>query len=238
MTKAAKTAKKTKTPCECAKYSVLVGLRENDTDGDLTWDEELTTGCPGTLTGRTFAPGHDAKLKGYLIRWGLSGYDISSTDGVTAGAERVAARYGFESMVLAGMQLGREKREAARERKAKAKKAADKRNDDALAHDGNEARTKREAKSLADRVAAEEAAHEAKVLAEQEARQNEMPTDEEWYEAHTDEDKAKYEAHTEPKAVTAKVGRWEYEGVVTDAGEFVYKNKKGEEKRTTDFVVS
>lgn len=96
------------TPCRCAAFSVLVNLRETES-GDLVWDERLTTGCPGTLTGRDFAPGHDAKLKGFLIRWGVEGHEVTYNDGGSAlvgGAIGMADRFGFAQQVRSGIAKG------------------------------------------------------------------------------------------------------------------------------------
>lgn len=230
-----------KTICECSRYSVLVGLR-NDAKGDLTWDDELTTGCPKTLTGRTFAPGHDAKLKGFLIRVGTDGHEVTDDQGISCTAEAMAGRYGFAHMVREGIenaQLARE--EKANKAKVRAHKA-DLRNERELekmerklakadtTHDGNSARQERELAAL---VEAEEAKHAAELAAEALARQAQQDAlDEEWAEAHTDEDKAKY---AEPQIVTAKVGRWTYEGTVE--GDTFHYVAKGEAKIATKFTL-
>ncbi|MET7828501.1 hypothetical protein ABZT23_27955 [Streptomyces sp. NPDC005386] len=104
-TTAAKTAQAEPTRCECSRYSVLVNVRENGTDGDLVWDAELTTGCTAT-TKRTFAPGHDAKLKSALIKWGAEGHEVTrDDDGVNtvADASTHAAKFPFGHMVAAGI---------------------------------------------------------------------------------------------------------------------------------------
>ncbi|WP_052456994.1 hypothetical protein [Streptomyces sp. AcH 505] len=118
------------TRCECSRYSVLVNVRENGTDGDLTWDEELTTKCQAT-TKRTFAPGHDAKLKSALIKWGAEGHDVTrDDDGVNtvADAATLAAKFPFGHMVAAGISRAEAKAAAKAERAAAraAKKAAPK----------------------------------------------------------------------------------------------------------------
>lgn len=125
------TAAKTEpTRCECSRYSVLVNVRE--VDGDLTWDDELTTGC-ATTTKRVFAPGHDAKLKSALIRWGAQGHEVTrDDDGVntTADAATLAAKFAFGHMVAAGITRAEGKAAAKAEREAAkndpAKKAAKK----------------------------------------------------------------------------------------------------------------
>ncbi|MFF0395046.1 hypothetical protein ACFYSJ_04530 [Streptomyces sp. NPDC005248] len=112
------------TRCECSRYSVLVNVRENGTDGDLTWDAELTTGCTAT-TKRVFAPGHDAKLKSALIRWGAEGHEVTrDDDGVntSADAETQAKKFIFANMVAAGIKRAQAKAAAKAEREA-AKKA-------------------------------------------------------------------------------------------------------------------
>lgn len=125
-------SKKTLVPCECSKYEILVNVRENGTNGDLIWDQEIRTGCPGVLTGRTFAPGHDAKLKGYLIRAGLAGYEVTRVEegmAYSSNAAAAADRYGFGAMVREGIELGREKRDAKIENKKARAKKADARNE-------------------------------------------------------------------------------------------------------------
>lgn len=99
-------AAKTLTPCRCSQFSVTIdGVRQG-------------TNCPGTLTARDFAPGHDAKLKGFLIRWGKQLLDVSCTDGTTTDAVTVAKRFGFAHMVIDGIAR------PARTRKAKATPAS------------------------------------------------------------------------------------------------------------------
>lgn len=77
-------------PCACSTYFAVVnGSRQG-------------TGCTGTPTARTFAPGHDAKLKGFLIR--QAGRDVTcSTTGITQSAIATASLYGFGDMVRAGI---------------------------------------------------------------------------------------------------------------------------------------
>lgn len=85
-------ATKTLTPCRCSQFFVIIN------------GERQGTGCPGTLTARDFAPGHDAKLKGFLIRWGRQVLDVTCTDGTTTDAVTVAKRFGFAHMVVDGIQ--------------------------------------------------------------------------------------------------------------------------------------
>lgn len=126
-------------------------------------------------TTREFAPGHDAKLKGFLIRTGAEGQMVRAVaaDGTTREMTAVAAasRYGFGHMVADGI--------------AKAKEKAF-------------ARLIRETTK-----------------------------------------QARGTHKTANPTVTAKVGRWVYEGTVTDSpnhGEqFTYTNRKGVQVTTTKF---
>ncbi|MFJ9817919.1 hypothetical protein ACIRU3_22185 [Streptomyces sp. NPDC101151] len=108
------TAKKTTAdelhPCECAAYDALPA---DLTDADLeSGDYEVfDTGCTAT-TKRQFAPGHDAKLKSFLIKHGAAGHDIRRNEGgvaTSASAEQHAARYAFGHMVAAGVKRAEEK---------------------------------------------------------------------------------------------------------------------------------
>lgn len=79
-------------PCACAALVVLVSDAET-----------LTTGCVST-TVRTFAPGHDAKLKGFLIRAGRAAQLVRTTDDTVAvEAVAMAAKYGFAKQVAEGV---------------------------------------------------------------------------------------------------------------------------------------
>lgn len=82
---------KTLAPCACSSF---VAYTEND--------NEFTTSCTAQ-TARTFAPGHDARLKGNLIRWAVLGYEIRVGD-VTKSAEGWAESFGFGYMVTAGIR--------------------------------------------------------------------------------------------------------------------------------------
>ena len=116
-------------PCECAAYDALPA---DLTDADLeTGDYEVfTTGCTAT-TKRQFAPGHDAKLKSFLIKQGAAGNDIRRNEGgvaTSASAEQHAARYAFGHMVAAGVKRAEAKAAEKAERAAAraARKAAPK----------------------------------------------------------------------------------------------------------------
>ncbi|MCX4612122.1 hypothetical protein [Streptomyces mirabilis] len=113
-----------KTPCECSRYSVLVNVREAD-NGDLTWDEELTTGCEAGAR-KQFAQGHDAKLKSFLIRAGAAGHEVCRDDGgvvVSGDAATHAQQYTFGHMVAAGIERAEAKAAKKAERLAAKEKA-------------------------------------------------------------------------------------------------------------------
>lgn len=230
----AEAAEVTATPCECSHFSARVPeqlTEENVANGNY---DTFSTGCQAS-TKREFAPGHDAKLKSFLIAHGAAGHDIGR--GIEWGtAESWAKRYTFGYMILDGIEKAKAKlaakaeREAARaERKAnKPKKAA--KVADETTHDGNAARKEREAKSLAEIVKAEEAAH-----AEAEKRSRPEP---EWDDADVKtadapilEDEAAMNTaareERERGLVKAKVGRWEHEGYVNEDGSFTYAKRSG-----------
>lgn len=227
-------AKKTpvQIPCSCSKYSV------NEWDeAKQDWNTKATTGCRGVLTARTFAPGHDAKLKGFLIRAGIAGDEVSDDQGITAHAFAMAARYGFEVMVRQGVVGGILKLENKKLKKGERSELAEaaQARVDAMKHDGNEARQEREAKGLEAQVAAEEAKYAEQRISEAAQAWRESQADEEWADAHTDEDKARYADPSEPTIVKAKVGRWTYEGTV-EGDTFTYE-AKGEVRTSTKFTL-
>ncbi|KOU97418.1 hypothetical protein ADK91_32830 [Streptomyces sp. XY511] len=109
-------AKKTSaepTACTCSQY---------EADGQ-------TTGCTAT-TARVFAPGHDAKLKGFLIRAGAAGVEVTRTDAAghrtATSAEDAASPFIFANMVVAGIKRAQDKAvaKAARQAARAAKKVA------------------------------------------------------------------------------------------------------------------
>ena len=128
-TAAKKTETAEPTQCECSRYDALpADLTDADLEsGDF---EILTTGCTAT-TKRQFAPGHDAKLKSALIKWGALGLDIRRSEGgvaTSASAAKHASRYAFAHMVTAGVKRA-EAKAAEKARKAEeraARKAAPK----------------------------------------------------------------------------------------------------------------
>lgn len=143
--------------CQCGNFADAV------TGQRLACDRE---------TQRTFAPGHDARLKGFLIRVGAEGHAVKwlGHEG-TMSAEKAASVYGFGGMVRDGIERA-------------AKRAFE--------------REMRELKKSAKK------------------------------------------SHKTPKQVTAKVGRWTYEGVITDdpmhGPKFTYTTAKGVQTTTTKFT--
>ncbi|RNL84759.1 hypothetical protein [Halostreptopolyspora alba] len=101
MTAETKTAPaKAETPCTCSKYA------------DATTGE--TTGCTKT-TRRDFAPGHDAKLKGFLIRAGAAGHlvALAGAPDEPVQASEAASRFGFARHVASGISRAQAKQEQA-----------------------------------------------------------------------------------------------------------------------------
>lgn len=151
-------------PCTC---SLVVTFTEND--------EPQTTGCTAT-TRRTFAPGHDARLKGFLIRAGIADQLVRIGDDVNTSPEAIAEQFGFAYMVREGIKNGKEK--AAKREFAQVIREV-----------------KRQAK----------ATHE-----------------------------------TKRREVTCKVGRWVYEGFITDdpmhGPKFTYTTKAGVQTTTQKFT--
>ena len=88
------------TPCECSQFTAY----------DIDNDVEYRTHCT-SQTARTFAPGHDAKLKGNLIRWAVLGYEIRRGD-VTKSAEGWAEGFGFGYQVRSGIRRSAERAQA------------------------------------------------------------------------------------------------------------------------------
>jgi hypothetical protein len=215
------------TACECSKYEAQIAeqlTEENLASGNY---DTFSTGCIAT-TKREFAPGHDAKLKSFLIEHGAQGHSIKFGIQV-ATAEEFAKQYTFGYMILEGIEKAKAKLEAKAERAAKkAAKPAKKTAERKLAESAGVVK-------IADVVAAEEAAHaeaEAKKVAEREASAD-------WDDAPKvapileDEAAMNTQAREERERdlVDAKVGRWTYKGHVGEDGVFVYRNSAGELKQ-------
>ncbi|AGK80457.1 hypothetical protein ACH4KO_00500 [Streptomyces anulatus] len=114
---AAKTAQAEPAACTCSQFAT---------------EDGRTTGCAAE-TKRLFAPGHDAKLKSFLIRMGAEGVEIiRTTDGIASSADASthAAKFAFGHMVAAGITRAEGKAAAKAQREAAkndpAKKAAKK----------------------------------------------------------------------------------------------------------------
>jgi hypothetical protein len=245
-------AKTTATPCECSLFDALDTeqlTEENLANGDY---DTFTTGCNAT-TKRTFAPGHDAKLKSFFIKHDALGHEIRRVDGgwrLSADVMDHASRYDFAHLVAAGIEKATAKAQA-RAARAAAKAAKPAKAERKLAegaglaaptHEGNEARQDREAKSLAERVAAEEAKHAAELVASRPVPEWDDAAPEGLAEVARIQDSVVYaEAKSvdltgEPEVI-AKVGRWEYKGVEKD-GTFYYLAKDGHtHKETTAYTV-
>lgn len=211
------------TACECSKFEAFISeqlTEENLASGNY---DSFSTGCAAT-TKREFAPGHDAKLKSFLIQHGAQGHEIRYGGTLVTTAEDMAKRYTFGYMILEGIDKAKAKLAAKAERAAKKGKTAERK----LAEGAGVVK-------LADVVKAEEAAHaeaEARKVAEREQTAD-------WGDV---KDIAEVEADLDTKAreererdlVQAKIGRWTYEGRVGEDGVFVYRTPKGELKQAAE----
>ncbi len=119
MTNTANTAPKAKAenPCQCSMFA------NADTGERLE--------CNKT-TARQFAPGHDARLKGFLIKLGAQGVEVTRAEGglsITGDAAKAAEGYGFAHMVASGIERAhakaKEKAERAAARAAAKEKGTD-----------------------------------------------------------------------------------------------------------------
>lgn len=103
-------ATKTSARCECSRFSVLVNVHDT-AEGGLAWDSEYGTHCI-SATNNTFAPGHDAKLKSFLIKAGANSHEVTKDEG---GVNRIsdamtfATEYGFAYMVSQGIAAAKDK---------------------------------------------------------------------------------------------------------------------------------
>ncbi|MER6157534.1 hypothetical protein ABT147_18615 [Streptomyces sp. NPDC001868] len=104
-TTAAKTAQAEPVACTCSQFATADGR---------------TTGCAAE-TKRQFAPGHDAKLKSFLIKAGADGTEVIRTvDGIASSADASthAAKFAFAHMVAAGVKRAETKAAEKAERAA------------------------------------------------------------------------------------------------------------------------
>lgn len=223
------------TACECSKFEAQISeqhTEENLASGNY---DTFSTGCTAT-TKREFAPGHDAKLKSFLIEHGAQDHMI--VKGITHGtAESFAKQYTFGYMIVEGIEKAKGKLAAKAEREAAraAKKAAKgKPAERKLAESAGVVK-------VADIVAAEEAAHaeaEAKKVAEREQSADWDDAPKADAPAPILEDEAAMNTNAreerERDLVQAKIGRWTYTGHVGEDGVFVYRTPKGELKQAAE----
>lgn len=225
------------TPCECSKYDALPGdLTEAQIEsGDYeSWD----TGCTST-TRNLFAPGHDAKLKSFLIKHEANGNEIRRNDGgvaTTTDAMGHANRYEFAHMVAAGIEKAKAKAAAKAERAAKAaeRKAAKGKPAERKLAEGAGIVPAQPTQPLAEIVKAEEERHAAEVAAsrpepewDDEPRKPVSDGDDEALNTSAREER-------ERDLVQAKIGRWTYQGHVGEDGVFTYRTPKGELKQAAE----
>lgn len=190
--------------CECSLWNIGTTVSSEIEGGQPEFNGE-TTGCTATTT-RTFAPGHDAKLKALLIRGGIQDLEIVwSNGGVNhyyTSAVEAASQYGFAHMVQIGIERGATKAAARKDRKAAAPRAPKVSADE---------RAAKLTKTLAEmprvvgaRVVAA-IAPAAAAAVEPVAPQTPAKSDE----------------------VQIKVGRWEYAATIDAKGDAHYTNAKG-----------
>jgi len=86
--------------CECSWWYT----GDVDSETQDVYDEERT-GCTATTT-REFAPGHDARLKSFLIRAGINGTEVHDGRGLSGSADALAVRFGFYPQVTNGIIRG------------------------------------------------------------------------------------------------------------------------------------
>lgn len=194
------------TRCACAKYFAVVEEIQ-DEDGNLVDEITESTGCADT-TKRTFAQGHDAKLKSALIQWGARDYEVAYIEGglrIGTTALGVAAEYGFGSMVVDGIMKLRGILDA-RQARADAKHAK------AAAASGQ---------AQGPRVDLTKPDTELSIYAREAMGEYAMPSGQPGDEAEM------IEPLPVPVQARVKIGRWTYEGTVNTDGSFTYNAKLG-----------
>lgn len=107
-------AAQTTAPAADVKFCACAGITFVATDGT-----ERRLGACRAATTRTFAPGHDARLKGVLIRAGYQGEQVRTANGELLDVTGYAARHGFARLVREGIARAYDRAEAAAARKAK-----------------------------------------------------------------------------------------------------------------------
>lgn len=116
--------------CKCGHYLVMDETRlmaaiaaNPDTDIDPgEYTDYAGTDCQEG-TDHEFAPGHDARLKGMLIRAGVAGQQVRTPDGMITDAAGAARGFGFHHQVVEGIARGKMKLNA---KAAKASKSSSK----------------------------------------------------------------------------------------------------------------
>ena len=116
------------TACECQRYEIEVWTGQVPEGADPgEYVDYIGTGCTQT-TRRTFAPGHDARLKSLLIRAGAAGHAVRRDDGglvSTGTAVQMADHYGFGHQVAAGIGRAQAKAAAKADKKAQPTRRAE-----------------------------------------------------------------------------------------------------------------
>lgn len=210
--------------CECQNWEI--GETVDGEDGDEPEVTIFTTGCD-KQTKRLFAQGHDAKLKSLLIKAGVEGLEVrwGRRTGVlvTTDYEGAARRFGFETQVIDGVRNRLDKLA----RSKKAIPAAPKTVGAEVVEGSEEGDTPR--------VRDESAADYQRELAGNLGLIPEAPADQDGWSSDEQAGELLDEATDEVitsgvETVKAKIGRWEYEGVVAADGSFHYKSANGEDK--------
>lgn len=204
-------------PCACGGYEIEIWTGEVPADADPNdYVKYIGTGCIAE-TARTFAPGHDAKLKSLLIQAGADGNGVRTESGGVASisdAMHWAEFYGFGHMVRNGIIRETERRAA-----RNAKKQV------ATAHQAAKAKTGRgkSAKALDAQKAelAGPAPEAVRPIADILADGN---------KASAKAVAVKIAAERAPIAVDIKIGRWTYAATVDAEGVATYTTKDGTAK--------
>lgn len=217
------------TACKCSLYEAQIGAQLTDENLASGNYDTFSTGCQAT-TKREFAPGHDAKLKSFLIEHGALDHEIKF--GITIMTAVDAAKgYTFGYMIVEGIEKAKAKLAAKADRAAaKAAKPAKKSAERKLAEGAGVVK-------VADVVAAEEAAHAQAEAAKVADRENSAEWDDAPKVAEVTapvilEDEGAMNAHAQDARVAAglvkaKVGRWVREGYVNEDESFTYAKKLG-----------
>lgn len=115
------------TRCACHAFEIESWKGDVPPDGDPgDYVKYEGTGCT-QMTHRTYAPGHDAKLKSLLIKAGSAGLEVVFHGGGVnshASAEKFAESLGFGHQVLAGIERAKAKQAEKKAAKKSAKPTA------------------------------------------------------------------------------------------------------------------